>query len=307
MRVLISADAEGVTGITNTNELMFGRPHYEFMRTMMTDDVNAAVEGAFAGGATQVVVNDGHWTMTNVQIERLDPRAELIKGFHKHLCMVEGVQDADVVFFLGYHARTGDSDGVGNETILGREIVEIRMRTARPVGESKSTPPCAASSACRSSSPPATTSTSASYGERCRTWSFGLTKYASTAGPLAASPPNAATPTSGRRRSAPSQRAISAARPQPYRLDGPISLSVTFSSTAEALMASLVPGSVRETPRIVTYTADSAVDAWKGFFAVLRCSVGAPPTRSMARLAVMWNRFPDAARRRRRIELRNAS
>ena len=136
MRVLISADAEGVTGITNTNELLFGRPHYEFMRTMMTDDVNAAIEGAFAGGATEVVVNDAHWTMTNIQIERLDPRADLIKGFHKHLCMVEGVQDADAVFFLGYHARTGDSDGVGNETILGREIVEIRMN-GKPVGESE--------------------------------------------------------------------------------------------------------------------------------------------------------------------------
>ena len=84
MRVLISADAEGVTGITNTNELLFGRPHYEFMRGMMTDDVNAAVDGAFAGGAASVVVNDAHWTMTNIQIERLDPRAELIKGFHKH-------------------------------------------------------------------------------------------------------------------------------------------------------------------------------------------------------------------------------
>ena len=66
MRILISADSEGVTGITNTNELMFGRVHYEFMRTMMTDDVTAAIEGAFAGGATSVVVNDAHWTMTNV-------------------------------------------------------------------------------------------------------------------------------------------------------------------------------------------------------------------------------------------------
>ncbi|HET7094256.1 MAG TPA: M55 family metallopeptidase, partial [Thermomicrobiales bacterium] len=116
MRVLISADSEGVTGVTNTDELMYGRPHYEFMRQMMTDDVNAAVEGAYAGGATEIVVNDSHWTMTNVMIERLDPRADLIKGFHKHLCMVEGAQDADAVFFLGYHCRTGDSDGVGNET-----------------------------------------------------------------------------------------------------------------------------------------------------------------------------------------------
>ena len=134
--MLISADAEGVTGVTNTNELMFGRPYYEFMRTMMTDGGVDVVDGAYAGGATSVVGNDGHWTMTNVQIERLDPRAEPIKGFHKHLAMVEGVQEADAVLFLGYHARTGDSDAVANETILGREIVEIRMN-GRAVGESE--------------------------------------------------------------------------------------------------------------------------------------------------------------------------
>jgi D-amino peptidase len=49
--------------------------------------------------------------------------------------MVAGVEDADAVFFLGFHCLTGDSDG-GNETILGREIVEIRMN-GKPVGESE--------------------------------------------------------------------------------------------------------------------------------------------------------------------------
>jgi D-amino peptidase len=85
MRILISADAEGVTGVTNTTELLFGKPHWEWMRGMMTADCNAAIAGAFAGGATEVVVNDSHWTMTNVLIEQRDPRADLIKGFHKHL------------------------------------------------------------------------------------------------------------------------------------------------------------------------------------------------------------------------------
>jgi D-amino peptidase len=66
MRVLISADAEGVTGVTNTAELLYGKPQWEWMRGMMTADVNAAVEGAFAGVATEVLVNDSHWTMTNV-------------------------------------------------------------------------------------------------------------------------------------------------------------------------------------------------------------------------------------------------
>jgi D-amino peptidase len=267
MRVLISSDAEGVTGITNTNELLFGRPHYEFMRTMMTDDVNAAIDGAFAGGATDVVVNDAHWTMTNVQIERLDSRATLIKGFHKPLCMVAGVEDADAVFFLGYHARTGDSDGVGNETILGREIVEIRMN-GQAVGESEIN-----AAVCGQFGVPVVFASGDDVYElelrqTLPDVEFGLTKYALDRWVARCLPPEKS---HAHIRSA-AQRAVERATRgdfSPYQLDGPVSLSVTFSSTAEALMGSLVPGSVRETPRIVTYTATTAVDAWKGFFAVL--------------------------------------
>ncbi|MGH2614856.1 MAG: M55 family metallopeptidase [Thermomicrobiales bacterium] len=267
MRVLISADAEGITGITNTNELMFGRPHYEFMRGMMTDDVNAAVDGAFAGGATSVVVNDSHWTMTNVQIERLDFRAELIKGFHKHLAMVEGVQDADAIFFLGYHARTGDSDGVANETILGREIVEIRMN-GKPVGESEIN-----AAVCGQFGVPVVFASGDDlYEKELRETlpdvEFGLTKYALDRWVARCLPPQR----SHANIRAAAQRSVERAAAgefTPYAIEGPVALSVTFSSTAEAQMASLVPGSVRETPRTVTYTADTAVDAWKGFFAVL--------------------------------------
>lgn len=270
MRILISADAEGVTGITNTNELLFGRPHYEFMRTMMTDDVNAAIEGAFAGGATQVVVNDAHWTMTNVQIERLDPRADLIKGFHKHLCMVEGVQDADAVFFLGYHARTGDSDGVGNETILGREIVEIRMN-GRPVGESEIN-----AALCAEFGAPVIFASGDDLYERelretLPTVEYGLTKYAIDRWAARCFPPAR----SHANIQAAAQRAVErfaaegTTRYPLHKLDGEVELSVTFSSTAEALMAALVPGSVRETARTVTYRASNAVEAWKGFFALL--------------------------------------
>lgn len=267
MRVLISADAEGVTGVTNTTELLFGKPHWEWMRGMMTDDVNAAVEGAFLGGATQVVVNDSHWTMTNVQIERLDPRAELIKGFHKHLCMVEGVQDADAVFFLGYHARTGDSDGVGNETILGREIVEVRMN-GKPVGESEIN-----AAVCGQFGVPVVFASGDDlYEKELRETlpdvEFGLTKYAldrwtARLLPVQRSHDNIR---------AAAQRAIERARAgefRPYALTGPVELAVTFSSTAEALMASLVPGSVRRTPREVAFTGADAVSAWKAFLAVL--------------------------------------
>ena len=267
MRVLISADAEGITGVTSTNEMLFGKPHYEFMRAMMTADVNAAIEGAFAGGATEVVVNDSHWTMTNILIEALDPRADLIKGFHKHLCMVEGVQAADAVFFLGYHCRTGDSDGVGNETILGREIVEIRMN-GRPVGESEIN-----AAVCGDFGVPVVFASGDDlYEKELRETlpevEFGLTKYALDrwAARLLGAERARANIRDAARRAV--ERACDGAF-RPYRLDGPVELAVTFSSTAEALMAALVPGSERRTPRTVAFSAPTATEAWKGFFAVL--------------------------------------
>jgi D-amino peptidase len=267
MRILISADAEGVTGVTNTTELLFGKPHWEWMRGMMTADVNAAIEGAFQGGATEVVVNDSHWTMTNVLIEQLDPRATLIKGFHKHLCMIEGVQDTDAVFFLGYHARTGDSDGVGNETILGREIVEIRMN-GKPVGESEIN-----AAVCGQFGVPVVFASGDDLYERelretLPEVEFGLTKYALDRWTARCLPPakSHANITAAAKRAV--ERAVAGAF-SPYALSGPVELAVTFSSTAEALMANLVPGSIRRTPREVAVVSDDAVSAWKAFLAVL--------------------------------------
>jgi len=267
MRVLISADAEGVTGVTATDELLYGKPYYEFMRDMLTADVNAAIEGAFAGGATEVVVNDSHWTMTNVKIESLDSRADLIKGFHKHLCMVEGVQDADVAFFLGYHCRTGDSDGVGNETILGREIVEIRMN-GKPVGESEIN-----AAVCGDFGVPVIfASGDHLYEKELRETlpdvEFGLTKYA-----LDRWTARLLSPERSRANiRAAAERAVTRGKAgafSPYLLSGPVELSVTFSSTAEALMASLIPGSRRDDARTVSYVGENATAAWKAFLAIL--------------------------------------
>jgi D-amino peptidase len=267
MRVLISADSEGVSGVTSTNELLFGRPHYEFMRQMMTDDINAAVAGAFEGGATQVIVNDSHWTMTNVLIERLDPRADLIKGFQKHLCMVEGVQDSDLAFFVGYHARTGDSNAVANETIFGREIVEIRMN-GRPVGESEIN-----AALCGHFGVPLVMASGDDVYERELRETFpaveyGLTKYAIerwTARCLALERARGNIRAAAERAV---RRAVGGAF-QPYTPPGPVELEVVWSSTVEGYMSSLVPGSERKNPRTVAYRADDILSAWRGFFAVL--------------------------------------
>jgi D-amino peptidase len=181
--------------------------------------------------------------------------------------MVEGVQDADAAFFLGYHARTGDSDGVGNETILGREIVEIRMN-GKPVGESEIN-----AAVCGQFGVPVVFASGDDlYEKELRETlpdvEFGLTKYALDRWTARCLSPQRSHANIRAAAQSAVERLVSGAF-APYQLEGPASLSVTFSSTAEALMASLVPGSVRETPRIVTYSAPNVVDAWKGFFAVL--------------------------------------
>src|SRR5205823_5539794 len=82
-------------------------------RELMTAEANAAVAGAFDGGATNVVVNDSHGDMYNLLPERLDARAELIIGSPKTLSMMQGFgPDFEVALFVGYHAAAGTQAAV---------------------------------------------------------------------------------------------------------------------------------------------------------------------------------------------------
>lgn len=125
MRVLISADMEGTTGTTGWKDVEPGQPAYERFRRLLTMDVNAAVEGAFDGEATEVVVNEAHDGMRNILIEELDQRAEMISGLHKPLVMMQGIDDCDVVFFVAYHARAG-TRGVMAHT-LTEDFVSVEL------------------------------------------------------------------------------------------------------------------------------------------------------------------------------------
>jgi D-amino peptidase len=128
VKVLISADMEGATGVTWPADVRPGTEQWQRFRRMFTGDVNAAVDGFLAGGATAVLVNEAHATMRNLLIEALDERAELLTGRHKHLSMVEGIQhgDVDAVAFIGYHAGAGE-DGVLSHTYLGNSITGVRV------------------------------------------------------------------------------------------------------------------------------------------------------------------------------------
>ena len=128
MRVLLSADMEGATGVTWPADVEPGTEQWQRCRRMFTSDVNAAIDGFFASGADEVLVNEAHATMRNLLLEDLDRRAVMLTGRHKELSMVEGIQHPEVaaVAFIGYHAAAG-AEGVLAHTYLANSITSVRV------------------------------------------------------------------------------------------------------------------------------------------------------------------------------------
>ncbi len=117
MRVYISVDVEGVAGVVDWDQVRGDSAAYHAMCRLTTLETNEAIEGALAGGATDVVINDSHGPMRNLLPELLHPAAELIQGRHKPMFMVEGLDDScDALFLVGYHGRAGSARGTLNHT-----------------------------------------------------------------------------------------------------------------------------------------------------------------------------------------------
>ena len=136
MRVFISADMEGVSGVTHPQDVIPGRSQYERFRRFLTADVNAAIEGAASAGATEFLVNEAHDGMRNVLIDELDERAELIVGSRKPLSMMQGYEGSDVAFFVGYHARAG-GEGILSHTFDAPNVVTGVELNGEPCSEAR--------------------------------------------------------------------------------------------------------------------------------------------------------------------------
>jgi len=125
-RVFISVDMEGVAGVATFDQVIRGGSGYPRAQELMTAEANAAVRGAFDGGATEVLVNDSHGTMDNLLHDRLDPRARVVFGAPRPSCMVQGVSPGDAIaVFLGYHAAAG-APGVLAHT-FSSNFTELRV------------------------------------------------------------------------------------------------------------------------------------------------------------------------------------
>lgn len=133
-RVYISVDMEGISGISGSDQTSAGQPEYARSRKLMVEDANAAIRGAFAGGATDVLVNDSHGGQRNLLPEDLDPRARLISHSFKRHGMMEGLDDSfHAVIFVGYHAKAQAPRGLFAHT--GSGVVRDLRINGQSVGE----------------------------------------------------------------------------------------------------------------------------------------------------------------------------
>lgn len=133
-KVFISVDMEGISGISGADQLAATGAEYNRSRKLMADDANAAIRGARAGGATEIVVNDSHGSMRNLRLEDLEPGARLISHSFKRSGMMEGLDESfDAAIFIGYHAQAGSPNGLFAHTGSG-VVADVRVN-GRSLGE----------------------------------------------------------------------------------------------------------------------------------------------------------------------------
>jgi D-amino peptidase len=231
----------------------------------MTAEVNAAAAAAVATGATEVVVNDSHFTMTNLVIEELDPSVSLISGSNKPLCQMEGL-DASYggVFFVGYHEGDGVGDGVVNHTLMSAAIRQVRVNgvvvdeaaiNARVAG-SHGVPVALLTGDDRVCA----AATSAFPGVEVAPVKRAIDRLSAEHRSV-----EAAHTLIGERAAAAVAK-LREGKLEPFVPDEPARFDVEFRSTSSAQMCTLFPGVERTGPREIAFEHASFVDAYRHFW-----------------------------------------
>ena len=268
MRVYISIDMEGIAGVAAAKHVMPQEHDYGRFRRLMTQEANAAVEGALAGGAQEVVVSDGHGPMTNILVEELHPEARLLSGSNRLLGQMEGIDKSfGAAFFIGYHQREGGGDGILNHTFLGKIVQEVRLN-GEPADEAAVNAGIAGAFGVPVALVAGDTAVCAEAGRRLpgvlvAPVKEGFDRYTG----LSATPQKAQSLIRDRARDA--VQAARAGRLSPYRVPLPVTFEVDFKRTAPARMATVFPGVDRRGPRTIAITDQDYLRAFKLFWGCL--------------------------------------
>lgn len=232
----------------------------------MTDEVNAAVEGALVGGAARVVVNDSHSQMRNLVVDRLHPKATTISGRLKPQFMLEGIDSKFAgAFFLGYHGGVGCASAVMDHTYSPRIIFECRLN-GQPVGEMTLN----AALAGRYGVPVLLVSgdrTTLAEATRNLPWAIAVETKVS----LSAYSADCLSPsrTCDALRAAATRALQSARAASPYVLPLPVTMEIDTQKTAHADVIELIPGCRRLGPRTVGFVSEDFAETYRTLMAII--------------------------------------
>jgi D-amino peptidase len=249
MKVFVSVDMEGIAGVVSGNQTSSTGSDYAFGRRMMTAEANAAIAAAFDAGATEVVVNDSHGGMINLQPDQLDRRATLITGSPKPFGMMQGIDSTyAAVIFIGYHAQASTADAVLDHTYNG-QLKMVRLG-GREVGEYGLN----AALAGHYGVPVVLVSGDRAVNQQARGLMPGIENVVVKDG-IGRTAARTLHPEEARERIAAGVRAALARRTEipPVRLARPVALEVELTNAAQADAA--VPGMQRLSARVVKYEA----------------------------------------------------
>jgi D-amino peptidase len=128
LKIYISADMEGVVGVVSGEQLGPQGFEYQRFREFMTQEVNAAIDGAIAGGATEIVISDSHGNGQNLLIEKLPRNVLLVRSWPRPLMMMQGIDSSFAgAIFIGYHAGTTNPEGVRAHTISSARLADVKL------------------------------------------------------------------------------------------------------------------------------------------------------------------------------------
>jgi D-amino peptidase len=131
VKVYISSDMEGTAGVVDWDQCVVGGSQYPYYAELLTGEVNAAIEGAMAAGATEFLVNDSHSKMANLKPDALAGNASYLSGRFKPMYMMQGLDASfDAVFLVSYHGSMGSKGSTLSHTYFPTAFAEIRINGA---------------------------------------------------------------------------------------------------------------------------------------------------------------------------------
>ncbi len=266
MKVYISADIEGVAGISGSPETEPLAPEWARARRLMLGEVNAAIEGAVAAGAQEILVNDSHWDMNNLMLEELHPAATLLSGGGKMYSMMAGIDRTfDAVLFIGYHARVGSSPASIDHTYSGPDRIQGVWLNDIEVGEYGLNGALAGyfgvPVALLAGDQTVCAQARELFGDHLETVAVkqALSRTAAIHLPLARVHQMICDAT---------QRTLARPHP-PFTLPAPITVRVQFARSSQADRAENMPGARRISARAVEYTHEDYGQVFRGFYTLL--------------------------------------